>query len=405
MRLMSTFRPCAVLVLVVLSVGLLSSGCGSSDGHKASDAGRFDAGSEALGPEAEVSIAVDAADLRPLDTGVAVEVELLSSVDGAGGGLDGGVDLGQALETAKPLSAATIVVLPDTQYYSSSYPQVYLQQTGWIVDQIKPLGIAAVLHVGDLVDGPSSASQWSLANTAMRALDQKVPYLVVPGNHDTDPDRKTPMNSYFGPASMPWITGTMTPGQIENNYALFDIGPQRWLVLGLEWGPRDAVVAWADQILKQYSDLPALIVTHAYLYRDGNRYDINVSGLDSTKPNFQGYIPQWYHYTESEGINDGEMLWQKLVLPNRNVRMVFSGHDTGWSRLTSTRPDGTRVHQMLSDYQWWSPDHSEQSFGFGWLRVVQLDYAKKTIAVQTYSPYLQQYLTDDANQFALDWNL
>jgi len=31
-----------------------------------------------------------------------------------------------------------------------------------------------------------------------------------------------------------------------------------------------------------------------------------------------------------------------------------------------------------------------------------LDYGKKTIQVQTYSPYLQQYLTDDANQFTLD---
>jgi hypothetical protein len=130
---------------------------------------------------------------------------------------------------------ATIVVLPDTQYYSSSYPQAYLQQTSWIVGQIKPLAIAAVLHVGDLVDGSNSASQWASANTAMRVLDQKVPFLVVPGKHDTAPNRNTPMNSYFGPASMPWIPGTMTPGQIENNYALFDIGPQQWFARSPSW--------------------------------------------------------------------------------------------------------------------------------------------------------------------------
>jgi 3',5'-cyclic AMP phosphodiesterase CpdA len=368
------------------------SGCGEDAVRRSPDAAHFDAGqADTVGP----------------GTDATTDAEHPSVVDGAGGGVDGGRgDLGQAPETAKPASAATIVVMPDTQYYSSSYPEVYLQQTSWILGQIKPLNIAAVLHVGDLVDGPDSATQWTAANTAMRVLDHQVPYLVVPGNHDTGPDRSTPMSSYFGPASMPWITGTMTPGQMENNYALFDIGPEQWLVLGLEFGPRDAVVVWADKILKQYADRPAIIVTHAYLYHDGNRYDINVSGLDDKKPNYQSFIPQAYHYTESQGINDGEMLWQKLVVPNRNVRMVFSGHDTGGARLTSTRPDGTRVHQMLSDYQWWSPDGiTEWSFGFGWLRIVQLDYVKKTLAVQTYSPYLQQYLTDDANQFTLDWNL
>jgi hypothetical protein len=195
---------------------------------------------------------------------------------------------------------------------------------------------------------------------------------------------------------MPWITGTMVPGQIENNFALLDIGPQKWLVIGLEFGPRDAVVTWADGILKSYPNLPAIIVTHAYLYRDGHRYDINVSGLPAdNKPTYQNFIPQAYTYTSSQGINDGEMLYQKLVLPNRNVRMVFSGHDTGWARLTSIRPDGSRVHQMLSDYQWWSPDGvTPYNFGFGWLRILQLDYAKKTINVQTYSTYLQQYLTE-----------
>ena len=99
-------------------------------------------------------------------------------------------------------------------------------------------------------------------------------------------------------------------------------------------------------------------------------------------------------------------MWQKLVLPNPNVRMVFSGHDTGAARLTSARPDGSVVHQMLSDYQWWTDDTQQNgSFGYGWLRIVGLDYVKKTIEVRTYSPYLQRYLTDDANQFTLAWNL
>ena len=300
-------------------------------------------------------------------------------------------DGGLAPETP-PAPPVSIVVLPDTQYYAAAYPEVFTLQTSWIVQQLPLLNIAAVLHVGDLVDGDTPA-QWTVANSAMRLLDGHVPYVLVPGNHDTDSNRKTMINSYFGPASMPWITGTMTPEQIENNFALIDIGPQQWLVLGLEFGPRDTVIA--------YPDRPAIIVTHAYLYNDGNRYDAAISGSDTSKSNYQWWIPQYYGYTASQGINDGEMIWQKLILPNSNVRLVFSGHVTGGAHASSARPNGSIVHQMLSDYQWLN----DRYFGFGYLRVLQFDYSKKTIQVQTYSPYMDDYLTDDANQFALDWNL
>jgi hypothetical protein len=35
------------------------------------------------------------------------------------------------------------------------------------------------------------------------------------------------------------------------------------------------------------------------------------------------------------------------------------------------------------------------------LRIMEFDYRRKSIRVQTYSPYLDSYLTDDANQFTL----
>jgi hypothetical protein len=315
-------------------------------------------------------------------------------------------DGGEAPEASAP-PPVTLVVLPDTQYYASTYPDVFTSQTSWIVEQTPPLklNIAAVLHVGDIVDNANSAAQWTVANSAMRQLDGHVPYVLVPGNHDTDGNRNGLIDSYFGPATMPWITGTMTAGQIENNFALIDIGPQKWLVLGLEFGPRDAVITWADAVLKAYPKLPAIIVTHAYLYGDGKRYDIAVSGTDNTLPNFQWFIPQVYVYTASQGISDGEQIWKELIVPNPNVRLVFSGHDSGAARLSSARPDGSIVHQMLSDYQWFHSDQADYYGGGGYLRVLQFDYSKKQIGVATYSPYLDQYLTDDANQFSLDWNL
>jgi 3',5'-cyclic AMP phosphodiesterase CpdA len=401
----------AALATSAIGLAVLAGGCGGIDEGPAvrQDASftgdRPIAQPDAQSAGADVPAAIDAAAARP-DLGLvdaqATDADSPATVDagvretdGQVAALDATVDAGGPPDTPPP-PPATIIVLPDTQYYSAAYPDVYLQQTRWIVDQKRALHIEAVLHVGDLVDGFDDAEQWSSAGAAMRVLDGVVPYVIVPGNHDTDASRETPINTYFGPDSLPWLGGTMTAGRIENNYALIAIGAQRWLVVGIEFGPRDSVVAWADSVLKAYPSLPAILVTHAYLYRDGSRYDINVSRVSQ-----QYFIPQDYGYTASEGINDGEMMWQRLVLPNPNVRMVFSGHDSAAARLTSARPDGSLVHQMLSDYQWYGGVY----FGYGYLRIVRLDYAQRTISVETYSPYLREHLTDDANQFTLEWNL
>jgi hypothetical protein len=349
--------------------------------------------SPVTGVDAETtSVDLGTASDAGIDLGTAVDVE-----SDLGTAIEVGTDIG------KPPQLATMIVLPDTQYYASSFPSVFTGQTDFIVSKRRELNIAAVLHVGDLVDADIPA-QWTVANSAMRELDNVVPYVVVPGNHDySSAGRNSTMSNYFAPSSMPWLTGTMMPGQIDNSYALMDIGPQKWLVLGLEFGPRDSVLAWANQVLKdpRYVNYPVILVTHAYLYSDGSRYDIKVGGTDSTKSNYQYWNPQYYGFTASEGINDGEAIWQKLVLPNSNVRLIFCGHMTGWSRLSSVRPDGTSVHQILSDYQWLQGEN----FGFGYLRVVQLDYDNKKIQVRTFSPFLNAYLEDDPNQFTLDLNL
>jgi hypothetical protein len=38
-------------------------------------------------------------------------------------------------------------------------------------------------------------------------------------------------------------------------------------------------------------------------------------------------------------------------------------------------------------------------------RLLEFDYVKMQIRVQTFSPYLDQFMTDDANQFALGLDL
>jgi hypothetical protein len=292
-------------------------------------------------------------------------------------------------ENSGSRTKATVVVLPDTQYYAHYYPDTFPAQTKWILQEKASRKIAAVLHVGDIVDDPFVLPEWDVAGSAMRLLDGKLPYVLVPGNHDLGADRTSPINDYFSPDSMPWITGVMTAGHIENNYALVDIGPRAWLVVGLEYGPRDAVVAWADKVLKAYADRPAILLTHAYLDgADGTRYH---SPEQAFYPN--GYTPE-------QGNNDGEMLWQKLVVPNSNIRLVLCGHYLV-GRQTSARPDGSLVHEVLSDYQWWDDDWN----GFGYLRLMEFDYETREIRVQTYSPTRKSFLSGDEHQFTLSLEL
>jgi hypothetical protein len=323
---------------------------------------------------------------------------------------DGGAD-------ALPVPAYTVVVLPDTQYYASSWPDIFMAQTRWIAENQTARQIAFVLHTGDLVDS-DVPEQWTVAAQAMHALDGLVPYVVTAGNHDYFENRvadRVGMGSiYFPPAQFapfPWFRGTYEADHIENSFSLVDVPGGRWLILALEFGPRDEVVAWANQILTAHRESPAILITHAYLYRDGTRYDhLGAPG--------QSFNPHEYVMMDHAGssINDGAELWTKLVEPNSNVKLVLSGHDVNGggippgtaARLTSTRADGTIVQQLLANYQscLGPPCESLQGRsvhgGNGFLRLLHFPAAGHTVTVETYSPYLDQSLSDAANQFTIE---
>ena len=334
---------------------------------------------------------------------------------GAASDADGGIDSSSAKnETpgadAGAASPFTIIVLPDTQFYSQAWASIFDGQAEWIVANKEAQQIAFVLHTGDIVDS-DVAEQWSVAAHSLAMLDGNVPYVVAGGNHDYSniadrvgmtsqylPVSRFAQNAYFG--------ATFEPDHIENSYSVIPAGGASWLVLALEFGPRDEVLGWADATLRRFSSLPAIIITHAYLYSDGRRYD-------RCGPN-QPWNPHDYVMMGQPGtsINDGEEVWRKLVLPNSNVKFVFSGHAVGdgsgalgyaAARLTSLRPDGSKVHQILANYQYClGGPCPEVHGGNGFLRLVHIAPAERSVTVKTYSPYLDRFQTDRENEFALD---
>jgi hypothetical protein len=308
--------------------------------------------------------------------------------------------LGACARETDVASSTTLVVLPDTQFYACGFPQIFEQQAQWILDHRGERRIALVLHTGDVVDSDVEG-QWQVAAESMHRLDGKVPYLIATGNHDLALSRDSLVSQYFQPAQLSsgaFRVEARDDARVDNSFGIVELGGQRWLALGLEFAPRDAVVEWAKAVLDAHFDLPTVLFTHAYLYDDNNRYDRSI------QPG-QPYHPDGYGYTPEQGVNDGADLWTKLVEPHENVKLVLSGHviPEGTARSIATRASGTHVHQVLANYQTcaFCPCAGVEG-GEGYLRLLEFDPTGKRILVSTYSPHLGRYLHNDDNEFALE---
>jgi len=324
---------------------------------------------------------------------------------------------GGAARAADPLpfvpGSWTIAVLPDTQRYaSSSNPAVsgiLTEMTTWLAAQKSARDIQFVLTEGDLTDY-NSAAEWGRVKASFSVLDGQLPYAMVTGNHDYGPggnagDRTTSLNSYFGitdnplndPAHGGAAGGFYQTGRLENTYYRFTAPDGRkMLIFALEWGPRDAVVSWAEGVAAAHSDHTAALVTHAYLYSDDTRYNW------ATRGSSQSWNPHAYSTAyEPGGTNDGEELWEKLVSRNGNFELTFNGHvlNGGRGYLRSTAREGNGVHQMLFNAQF------EPNGGNGWLRLIEFLPDGQTVRAKTYSPHLDQWRTDPANQFTFQISL
>jgi hypothetical protein len=291
--------------------------------------------------------------------------------------------------------AWTLIAVPDSQAVVTTYPEILYAQAAWIAAQARDLDIEFVVHEGDITND-STDKQWDTADHAFRLLDHKVPYALAMGNHDypgsgsVDSRDASKFNEIFPPSRIreqPGLLATFEPDTVVNAAYSFQAGGRPWVIVTLEFGPRDAVLSWAGDVLDGMPGVSAIIVTHAYLFTDGTRFD-HVDGVD------QYSNPHDFDTGQLDGPNDGEEMWRKLIEPRPAIRFVLCGHMHGAARLASRRPDGSVVHQLLADYQ------TEELGGAGYLRILSMTRDGR-VMVRTYSPFLDRYKTDDRNQFVL----
>jgi hypothetical protein len=374
------------------------------DYHLQSQAGRWDPNQETWVRDANTSVCIDAGDMsstvgsEPFPNGGMINVGAyggtseasksysgLSAVSGDLNG-DGNVDFidfailahgwpeyyhwNDVTEMAGNWlrkSFFTIAVLPDTQLYSKYFPEIFTSQTQFIVEHKDELRIEFVLHEGDITHN-NNTDQWENAKASLSLLDGNVPYALVPGNHDMGADADTRdttlFNTYFPLSSFEDLStfgGVYEPNKLDNSYHLFRAGGTDWLILSLEFGPRDPVLDWANQVVADFPNRRVIMLTHAYMHWDDT--------LLGTLPTHRWSPYEYGVANEPGGVNDGTEMWDKFVRLHPNISFAFSGHvgNDGTGRLVGIGDNGNKVYQMVS--------------------------------VTTYSPYLDQYLTDTENQF------
>lgn len=282
---------------------------------------------------------------------------------------------GQAAQAqAAAAETFSIVMLPDTQYASETWPELFRAQMQWVDDNQAARNIRYVLHVGDVVDESDKLYQWNNSKSAMGLPTDDVPYIIGVGNHDVDRGTATTTRttveynkhyprSRFTP--LPSFGGTYPSTKNDNTYHTFTAGGVDWLVVALKYRPNSSEIAWANQVVSAHPNHNAILVTHDY--QNGT--------------------------TKSSAGNN---LWTNLVRRHANFRFTFSGHYRNQGVITEQGLNGNTVRQIQADYQ-----NASVRDPNSYLRIMTYNPTTDTLDVKSYSPYLNRYLTDSKNQFVL----
>jgi hypothetical protein len=301
----------------------------------------------------------------------------------------------------------TIAVMGDTQNYSEFYPEIYAQQTQWLVDNKNVHNIQFALHVGDIVNFENT-TQWNNAAAAMSTLDGQLNYAMVPGNHDYANNRGVSQFNQanrFGPGSPYASQSTLAgfypaePDSRMNTFHTFEANGEKFLVMALEFGPRDDVLSWAGTVVDAHPEHRAILLTHGYMYDGGTWFDASVDPNDSQSRTFDEIRDDEVHRVESvynpksygwaTGANDGRDMWEKLIRERENFSLVIAGHQfderDGLPFKLDQGDFGNDVYQLLVDQQ------ARVNGGEGWIRLLEFSPDGTTVTVKSYSPLLDQW--------------
>jgi len=227
----------------------------------------------------------------------------------------------------------SFVVVPDPQIMINS-AAAYAPMLGeWIKANrgASAENIKFVLSVGDNVNNANKTNSWlSVDNKTSTGsmygpIYNLVPLITVPGNHDynSPPNQGagwaggrnlTSYNSNLGTGSR-WAaqTNLQKVAAFDGANALYKVTGVNYLILALEYMPRNEVISWANGVLTNpsYKNADVILLTHAYLNQNAG-----LGTHDALAP----------AHLDGQNWNAPRQLFNKLVSQRSNIRMVFGGH-------------------------------------------------------------------------------
>jgi len=299
-------------------------------------------------------------------------------------------------------NAEFVIILPDIQnYINDKINSLYLEK---ILNFILTLdsyeySIKAVLQVGDVTNF-NSLNEWSLARDLFSKLDNKIPYIMCTGNHDYGINgdcttRDTYFSKFFNYKIDTLLVARFEENNNENTVFEIEIFDQPIQIFSLEFGPRDKVIAWADSIAKANTDVIGMLLTHAYLYKNGQRYNFSMYKFTQT------ISPYSFTFSKFEKVNDGEEIWQKLVYPNDIFRFVFCGHKTEPDYIGSMISENINNHQCL---QLLFNTQELPNGGNGWIQILEFHRDKISVSIKNHSVVLKLWCSDILQQSNFIYN-
>ena len=245
----------------------------------------------------------------------------------------------------------------------------YTDTIDWIVDNADERKIEYVAHTGDIIEnwhtgGPVAdeagyraiaIEEFEFASETQKVLeDAEIVNGVLPGNHDNrsgrDVGADSLYNEYFGPeryeaqeqtAGWQESQASYTPwheGDNENHYDLFTAGGLDFIAVHLGYDVTQEELDWASEVLDEYSDRNAMVMTHAH-----RAPSINADGRGGSFS------------------HDGAEVDQGVLQHHDNVFLVLSGHEHGVN--IEVRKDvgtyGNNIVELLADYQFYTVSAEE----------------------------------------------
>ncbi len=268
----------------------------------------------------------------------------------------------------------SIVWLSDTQSMTyCNYTDALESMGRWIVDEKQARNILYVVQTGDAVENGFSDWQWKNFDACYDQFRDELPYIAIAGNHETGMKR----HSYVGYLSRRNVSEIPRRYSFERGraaYATLRAGGIDFLILGAGWDSELMSVDWMNEVLREHRDFVAILLFHGYIQTNGT-------------------------YTVV-----GKKMFEQVVKPNPNVKLVLCGHVLGTAvRFEDVDDNGDgaadrRVTALMYNYQNADTD-------CGQLRLLTFDPMARSMRVLTYSPYQKRYYRDytySSSDFLLD---